>query len=239
MSSKKKSTGDCARLERENARLRGDLLTLGRRVSHDLRTPLGAISVSLELLKETAAQDGMASEAVRSLAISVDELTRLIKAMSILAKAEGSPAPIEKLNMGEIIWGVRQQWERQAARHGATVTAPDSWPAVAGVPEWIEFVWANFLSNAILHGGPKIRLGWSEENARSRFWIHDNGKGPPAAGRALLFQPFDSLHRPNSTRGLGLSIVHRLVQLQRGECGYDPGSAGGGCFFFTLPNARP
>ena len=234
MSPKKKSGGDLEGLERENARLRGDLLAIGRRVSHDLRTSLGGISVSLELLKETMGKDATAVEAFHSLTQSVDELSRLIKSFSVLAKATANPPPMERVPMGEIVWGVRQQLERQCARRGATVTAPDSWPEVAGIPGWLEFIWWNFLANALRHGGLKIELGWTRETDGFRFWIHDNGKGVMGPGRGLLFQPFDSMHRPDSARGLGLSVVQRLVELQHGECGYEVSADGGPCFFFTL-----
>ncbi len=234
MPSKKKSRGDIERLERENTRLRGDLLAIGRRVSHDLRTSLGGVSVSLELLKETLGKDETAAEAFRSLSQSMDELSRLIKSFSVLAKATANPPAMERVAMGEIVWGARQQLERQCAARGATVTAPDTWPEVAGVPGWLEFIWWNFLANALRHGGLEIQLGWSPEKDGYRFWIHDNGKGVAGQGRGLLFQPFDSLHRPDSTRGLGLSVVQRLVELQDGQCGYEEDGAVGPRFYFTL-----
>lgn len=233
MPPKKKSRDDLEGLERENARLRGDLLAIGRRVSHDLRTSLGGISVSVELLKETMGKDETAMEAFHALTQSVDELNRLIKTFSVLAKATANPPPMERVPMGEIVWGVREQLERQRASRGATVTAPDSWPEVAGIPGWLEFIWWNFLANALRYGGLKIELGWAREKDGFRFWIHDNGKGVTGPGRGQLFQPFDSMHRSDSARGLGLSVVQRLVALQHGECGYED-TGGGPRFYFTL-----
>ena len=91
--------------------------------------------------------------------------------------------------------------------------------------------------NALQHAGekPRIELGWRREKEALRFQICDDGGGVPVELRAGLFQPFHSLHKPESTRGLGLSIVQRLVELQAGGCGYEPNPKGGACFFFTLP----
>jgi signal transduction histidine kinase len=226
------------RLIGENARLRGDLLTIGCRITHDLRTPIGGILAAMELLKETFAREPSSMAAVDSLVNSVDELNRLIKSIGVFAKATARPLPKEKVAMGEIVSGIMQQLESRILKRGATVSAPDSWPEVAGVSGWLEFVWWNFLANALQHGGLKIQLGWHKEKNEFRFWISDTGGGVCAPLRAKLFQPFDSLHQPDSTRGVSLSIVQRLVALQGGRCGYEVDPEGGPCFYFTLPLAE-
>jgi len=225
------------KLLEENAQLRGDLLTIGRRVSHDLRTPLGSISISIELLKEILAGNDAAADAIKSLNISLDEMSRLIKSLSILARATSTPPPMEKVSMGEIVRGVSQQLERKIIDKGATLRFPEVWPEVSGNPGWMEFIWWNFLANSLQYGGSRIELGWSKKTDCFHFWTHDNGKGVPAEMRGLLFQPFDSLHQPDSTRGLGLSIVQRLVDLQGGYCGYQVVD-GGSQFFFILPEKK-
>lgn len=238
MSSKNILETRIEKLEKENAQLRGDLFTIGRRVAHDLRTPLGGISISIELLKELLAKNPEAAGAIHSLNSSLDDLSRLIKSFSLLAKATANPPSLEPVAMGQIVWAVIQQHERTTLKRGAAVGAPDDWPMVAGNSGWLEFIWWNLLANALQHGGLKIQLGWSREKGAFRFWVQDNGEGVPAPTRALLFQPFDSLHQPSSTRGLGLSIVRRLVELQGGRCGYEMGKDGGQCFYFTLPEAN-
>ena len=90
--------------------------------------------------------------------------------------------------------------------------------------DWLETIWWNFLANAFQHAGkkPKIELSWRQDTGGFRFQVCDSGGGVPAEVRARLFQPFDSLHQPESAFGLGLSIVQRLVELQGGQCGYEP-----------------
>jgi signal transduction histidine kinase len=237
MPSLKRSDNKNKNLLEENAQLRGDLLTIGRRVSHDLRTPLGSISISIELLKEFLAGNDDAADTIKSLNSSLDEISHLIKSLSILARATSNPPPMEKVFMGEIVRGVSQQFERKMLAKGGTLTFPDVWPEVSGNPAWVEFIWSNFLANALKYGGSKIELGWSKKQDSFCFWIQDNGPGVPVGMQELLFQPFDSLHRPDSTRGLGLSIVQRLVDLQSGCCGYDA-DGGRSQFFFTLPETK-
>jgi signal transduction histidine kinase len=243
---KEKFASDAAReitreeLLRENARLRGDLLTVAVRVSHDLRTPLGGIVNTGELLQEILREKEPAAAAMaESLFTSVDEMSKLIGQIRIIGSATADPKPKERVNMAEIVSGVLQRLESRILKMQATVTGPASWPAVNGVADWLEIIWWNFLANALQHAGekPKIELNWRQENGGFRFQVCDSGVGIPAEVSAKLFQPFDSLHKPESGFGLGLSVVQRLVDLQGGSCGCEPNPDGGACFFFTLPAA--
>jgi signal transduction histidine kinase len=227
-------------LLRENARLRGDLLTIAVRVSHDLRTPLGGIVNTGELLQEILREKEPAAAALAdSLFTSVDEMSKLISQIRIITRATADPKPKTRVSMAEIVSGVLQRLESRIMKRQATVAEPGSWPEVNGVADWLEFIWWNLLANALQHAGekPRIELNWRQENDGFRFQVCDSGRDIPAEVRAKLFQPFDSLHRPESGHGLGLSVVQRLVELQGGDCGGEPNPKGGACFFFTLPAA--
>lgn len=225
-------------LLQENARLRGDLLTIASRISHDLRTPLGGIVNTGELLKEILVEKEPAAAALAdSLFTSVDEMSKLIGQIRFLTKASADPKPKERVNMAEIISRVLQRLESRILKKSATVTQPDSWLEVDGVPDWLEFIWWNLVVNALQHTGQKtaIELSWQQVKAGFRFQVCDNGGGILPERCKRLFQPFHLLHEPDATGGLGLSIVQRLVELQGGNCGYEPLPAGGSLFFFTLP----
>lgn len=232
METKKTESGPAA----ENARLRGDLLTVGSRVCHDLRTPLGGIMTSAEMLREILAEKQIPDTMTRPILDSVEDLMRLIKQISVVTKATANPLPKMPAQMGEIVSTAVQRLESRAARKNATVVKPETWPEVNGVAAWLDFIWSSFLTNALQHTGekPRIELGWHEEGDGYRFEISDNGGGVTEAMRPVLFQAFDTLHNPNGARGLGLSIVRRLVELQGGSCGYEP-IEGGSRFFFRLP----
>ena len=222
-------------LEQENARLRGDLLTVAIRISHDLRTPLGGIISAGEVFKEIHADSGSSSLA-DSLLRSSEEIAGLIKRTSSVLRASACPCEKEPVMMGQVVSAVLSQLERRSLAMNATITQPELWPKVSGVPAWLEIIWWNLLANALQYAGPapKIKFGWDSEGEYVRFWISDNGDGVPEGGRATLFQSFESLHKTNSAHGLGLSIVRRLVELQGGGCGYEPRSEGA-FFYFTLP----
>ena len=223
-------------VEQENARLRGDLLTIGSRVSHDLLTPLGGIYVSVQLLKETLPNAGPSgSLGIDSLLSSADEIKHILESVSVLAKATARPLPKQTVPMQEIISAVMDKLESRISRRGAKVTVSDSWPEVEAVPAWVEFIWRSLLSNALQHGGLNIELGWARDKKEFRFFVSDNGPGIPREMRPQLFQTFDSLQGLDSRRGLGLSVVQRLADLQGGRCDYDHTAEDHPRFSFTLP----
>ena len=207
-----------------------------------MRTPLGGIINTGELLRDILIEkEPAATEMTAALFASADEISKLIGQIRFVAKASAEPKPKEPVKMGMIISGVLQRLESRILKRQATVTEPDSWPEVDGVSDWLEFIWWNFLENALQHAGekPQIELNWQQEKNGFRFQVCDNGGGVPVEARAGLFQPFDSMHQSDGGRGLGLSIVQRLVELQGGNCGHEPLPAGGPLFFFTLPADKP
>ena len=139
--------------------------------------------------------------------------------------------------MEEVVWAALQRLDRQILQKGAQVTQPASWPEVMGVSSLLETIWWNLLVNALQHGTENVslELGWSQNEREFLFWVGDNGAGIPSRIVNNLFQPFHSLHRTNARKGLGLSIVQRLVELQGGHCSYEPNPQGGSRFYFTLP----
>lgn len=227
-----------AELLRENARLRGDLLTVARRVSHDLRTPLGSITVGNEIIREILEEKGVASAAlVAPIFDSTDYISRLIERVSFVLKASSNHLPGTRVKMDNVVFNTFQRLENQILKNGAQVTEPAAWPEVVGVASWLEVIWWNLLANALQHGkkAGKIELGWRQDENKFRFWVSDNGGGIPGEKIAKLFQPFHLLHESNARQGLGLSIVQRLVELQAGHCGYELNETGGSRFYFTLP----
>lgn len=221
-----------------NAQLHGDLRTIGRRLVHDLRSPLNCILTSNEAMKDPS-DPPESPRAIfgQAIANSLDEVVSLFSRISLVLNATTNPEPRQTVNMEEIVWGALQRYESRLLKSEDTVSHPQKWPMVEGVPHWLDTIWSNLLANSLAHGGQKVRieLGWDILTGHYRFWIRDNGKGIPENMRSHLFHPFDRLNDLAAPRGFGLSLVHRLVELQGGNCGYEAQASGSGIFYFTLP----
>ncbi len=89
------------------------------------------------------------------------------------------------------------------------------------------------------YGGrpPRLELGAAvQPDGQVRFWVHDNGRGLTAEEQSKLFIPSPSCTRLRATGyGLGLSIVHRIVEKLGGRVDVESDGANGTTFSFTLP----
>lgn len=234
-----RSTLALHRCRREHARLCGDVATFGSRIAHDLRTPLGGVMTTTEMLREILLESEPDNAALtQPILDSADGLVKLIERMSFLAKAIASRPSPQRVDMGVPFWNAFQQLESRLLATHTPLTYPKEWPAVLGHPVWLQVVWRELLSNAMQHGSPgaPIAAGWNPSAQGFRFWVHDRGQVAPAK-RAGLFTPFHRLNEPGAPRGLGLAIVQRLIAAQGGTCGYEPTAEGESRFIFTLPAA--
>lgn len=225
-------------LLRENLRLRGDLKTVARRVTHDLRTPLGCILTVCEALKdESRAATLPPADAVHAVRESALELSRLTEHVSLVLKATLDPIPPLVLPLGAIVGHALAELPPDLAKRAARIRQPAEWPDVVGVPAWLEFIWSQLIQNALRHGARtgSVQLGWERREREVRCWVASPGVVPPAM-RPRLLRSFHLLHTQTGV-GLGLSLVERLVFLQGGRCGYEATADNRSLFFFTLPAA--
>ncbi len=225
-------------LHRERERLRGDLLTIGIRISHDLRTPVGGILSATEVLEGSPATGRPPEKSLtQPLVESANDLVKIISQLALVTKASARPDSRQPASMSIPVGRALERVEMRVRAKGAKVSNPTTWPDALADPALIEAVWVALLDNALRHSGkaPVVELGWQQEDDATKFWVRDHGSGVPPDKRQSLFQPFHRLHEPSAPRGLGLPIVERLVSIHGGECGYEGVEPHGSLFFFRLP----
>jgi signal transduction histidine kinase len=215
-------------------------------VAHDLRNPLSLVLGFAELLEQDC---GIASrEELQYYAQSVvrngRKMSNIVDELLLLAGVRKIEVTSSPLNMAPIVAEAQRRLTHLIQEHEAEITVPDTWPVAMGYGPWIEEVWANYLSNAIMYGGspPRIELGADVQADRMvRFWVRDHGPGISADQQQRLFIPFAQLAQGSAKgHGLGLSIVRRIMTKLGGQVGVEsngvPGQ--GSLFFFTLPGVK-
>jgi signal transduction histidine kinase len=224
-------------LRRENATLRGNIRSLGVRVAHDMRTPLGGILSAAETLREGIAETDPSNLVwVDSIIESEADLLKLVRHQTMIADELARPVEVTEFNMGAAVDSAMEWLEGRLTLSNSVVFKPSDWPAVKGDRLKYERIWTLLVDNSIRHGGAgrRIELAWGNAGGSFKFWVSNDGPVIPLEKQGFLFRPFHRLHEPNSGRGLSLSLVEELVYAQGGMAGYELGPQGNPTFYFTV-----
>lgn len=227
----------------EGEQLIADLNAFDYMVAHDLKTPLTNLVLSSEILweKVSSALDSDTLAFLDVIRQMATKMNLIINELLVLASVRQQQVASQTLDMTGIIEQAETRLRYMIAESNAEIIKPSDWPKARGYAQWVEEVWANYISNAIKYGGapPRIELGADEQPDGSiRFWVHDNGDGLSQEAITQLFTAFTRLDKVRATgHGLGLSIVKRIVEKLNGKVDIQseglPGR--GSVFSFTLP----
>ncbi|GMW03234.1 MAG: hypothetical protein AMXMBFR84_43680 [Candidatus Hydrogenedentota bacterium] len=219
-------------------------------VSHDLRSPLGIILGSADLLQQS--ELGPMNDQQR------ENLNRVIESGNVLLQrvndiidftqidVDESDLHFESLDATEQVNAILSSFQTAALHKGIKVKVISE----AGLPP----IWAdrlrcrqilmNLIDNAVKHtpNGGSVTIGVEmAENHRCRFSISDNGPGLPASVSDALFtdQHLTDLLREaaHTGKGIGLATCRRYVLLHSGEIGVSSKLGQGSTFWFTIPLA--
>ncbi len=208
-------------------------------VAHDLKEPLYAVLLMANLITNTPdLTPAELKNYMRQITVTAHQMNTTINTMLLFARVSKVNVPVERVDMVSAVLNVLDRLSYTIKEHHAQIELPQTWPIAIGFAPWIEEVWANYLINALKHGGqpPCLELGASvQTDGMIRFWIRDQGPGIPVDAQARLFLQFSQTDLVcNPSHGLGLSIVHRIVEKLGGQVGFESEAGKGSLFFFTL-----
>jgi len=211
-------------------------------LSHDLRTPLAAASLTLRQALDGAfgALPAAYREIVERTVQSNEELQRLAETLLLVSRYEsGDVSPRRDsldlaLLAGSVVDELRPLWEAERLRVGAE---DDGEVLVTGDPSELRRALVNLVANAVKFtpAGGEIIVRTSRRD-RATIVVEDSGYGVDDADRATLFQRgHGDARRIGSGSGLGLYLVRRVVEGHGGEVRYAPREGGGSRFSMELP----
>ncbi len=224
-----------ASLERSKGLERQFLLS----VSHDLRTPLTSIRGYAEALAEHKAKPGQAAAVILS---EARRLERLVGDLLELAKLDARRFSLDMraTDVCEVIndtaEGFRPAAEASDVR--LTVHAPARAALVADAdPDRLAQVIANLVENALDFASSNITVGTGRGNGTVELWVEDDGPGIAADEIPHVFDRFYTASRAprrHVASGLGLAIVHELVDAMGGTVRAESSADGGARLVVTL-----
>jgi two-component system, OmpR family, sensor kinase len=204
---------------------------------HELRTPLTVLRGHLELLDHDNPEE--LAETQELLLDEVDRMSRLVGDLILLAKSRRP----DFLVLGEIDLEVLTQSVLAKARGlgDRAWTLDGSATGTATLDEQrITQALLQLADNAVKHtdAGAEIAVGSARDGDAVRFWVRDTGDGIDPADRETVLQRFGrSRVRPGDEGfGLGLSIVHAIVEAHGGDVAIRDAQPHGAHVEITLPD---
>lgn len=238
-------------LAHENAlraiRQRDEVMSI---VTHDLRSPLGAITLNAQALEELTrgVGDARVRQMLSTMNESVQWMDRLINDLVDVASIEGGRLSLEPglVEPAALVQRALQQFALAAEAGTIRLRAdlPDVLPTLVGDRDRLQQVLANLLSNAVRltpAGGEIVVRAEAGPDRSITFSVRDTGPGIPPGDQRRIFDRFVHIRRGSSVRGtgLGLAIAKGIVEAHGGQIRVESAPGAGSCFLFTIPLGGP
>jgi PAS domain S-box-containing protein len=221
-----------------------DLESFTYSVSHDLRSPLRAVDGYARMLEEDYARS-LDDEGRRLLSVIRAEAKRmgvLIDDLLSFSRLGRQALARAEVNLGEIASEIiavkRQRYPNKSIEfvaHDAPVARVDRGA--------IRHVLFNLIANAVKYAKPgesvHIEFGGRADGDSNLYWVRDDGIGFDMRYADKIFGVFQRLHTSAEIEGtgVGLAIVHRIIERHGGRIWAESEPGKGSTFFFTLPIA--
>ena len=228
-------------LEREQNEIKRGVVST---VSHQLKTPLTSIRMSLHLLLEEKL--GPLSEKQLELLIAAreesDRLHTILERLLNISRIESGKTNMElkSVRPHELVFESIEPFRSAAVDRGLTleIQLPNDLPEVSADPVMVSQVFANLVSNALKYTGPGglIRAIAQTTDDFVQFSVSDTGRGIPVQYLEKILQHFFRVpgQTTESGLGLGLSIVQEIVEAHGGTISVESVESEGSVFTFTL-----
>lgn len=233
---------EAERLQRE----KGEILGV---IAHELRSPLTVAKGTIDLAERSLARGEV--EPLSHLLVSAREaLERLSRLSGDLVEASRGEVPRLECSPVEIVGILRQSctWAQPAAQSKGIAIALEDPPeeptlVVMGNADALLSIYGNLLSNAIRYTPANGRVTVRYRSEDNTVWteVADSGIGMPPEVLERIFERFyrapDARRAEPQGLGLGLALVHQMVEAQKGHIEVDSLPGEGSRFRVVLPRA--
>ncbi len=215
-------------------------------VSHELKTPLSIIKMSLKLLEDAriGPLNNEQTQLVNNVRDDADRLLNLTGELLNMAQVESGQiqlnvrpvSPVDIVNYATS--ALRVQAEQKHLQF--KMNLPPNLPMVNADPDKASWVLVNFLSNAVRHSPDEteVEVAAQRVNGHVEFRVRDYGAGIRPEHQDRVFDRYFKAPGRNgqaSGTGLGLAISSEFIQSMNGQIGLDTSVSDGAAFYFRLP----
>lgn len=231
---------EVAKLQAERLAIVG---TMAAQVAHEVRNPLGSITLNLDLIQkefnQLAEGNGHSPEEGRGLVLEIrEEVSRIQRVIEEYLQFARLPKPqLRPVELNELL-GQKLDFMHSEFEHAGVKPLTHFDPAVRTIHADAEQLWQavlNLIRNSLdaMPNGGELTVGTWREAGQVRLRVTDTGKGMSEEQLKQVFAPFFTT-KPNGT-GLGLALVQQITSEHGGhvECESTPGK--GSTFTIFIP----
>ena len=222
----------------ELEKLRDDMRNM---IVHDLRTPLTAVIVGVEMLEKHGALNESQREMMTIATSGGKTLLGMINDLLDVEKMESGADTLhyEELSAAALVAGALAQVATLAEMQGTVLVTEVAagLPLFTGDANKLSRTIVNLVANAIkFTGAGTVTISVSQQPESLRFAVRDTGPGIPAEAFGRIFEKFGQLDGKNKVgTGLGLAFCRLAVEAHGGSIAVESTPGAGSTFSFTLP----
>jgi PAS domain S-box-containing protein len=246
ISDRKRAEQELQRAEeslRQSDRRKSEFLAL---LAHELRNPLAPIGNGVQILRLRAGADTSADRTLDMMERQLKHLVRLVDDLLDVGRITSGKLQLrtQRVIMTDVLDTAVESARNQIERYGhdLAVDIRERDLVVEADPDRLVQVFANLLVNGAKYTerGGRITVTLERQGAEAVVMVADNGIGIPAHSIGEVFEMFSQLgNRPTHSEGglgIGLALVHRLVQMHGGTVSAGSEGVGkGSTFTVRLP----
>lgn len=215
-------------------------------ISHQLKTPLAAITMYVDIISETPEDAGAVKHFSSLTRQALDRMERLISVLLKTARLDAAAVSfdIQRCRVTRLISQATEELLPRAERENKRLLfSGDSGTELCCDLEWTAEALGNVVKNALDHtgAGGEIKIAWEQGPTAVRIRVSDNGTG---IAREDIYHIFKRFYRSAGSKGsqgvgLGLPLAKAVMEGQGGSISAGNRESGGAEFILSFPNCKP
>lgn len=216
-------------------------------ISHELKTPIGAIALLAEAIQSADDNQEIISKFSGNLIKESNRLTLLVQDIIELSRVQSKEvlADAELVELSQVIGeAVDRNEQLSNSRNVRIISDPKPGTKVFGNRDMLTTAVRNLIQNAVTYSEPgsQVGIGFSVVDGVVEVAVTDSGEGISPENQARVFERFyradPSRSRDTGGTGLGLSIVKHVAKIHRGEVKLFSQLGVGSTFTLRIPLAK-
>ncbi len=190
-------------------------------ISHQLKTPLTAVSIMTELLENPSVTRDQREEYLSKINTQINRINWLVKNILVLSQLEASVLELkkEKVCLSEMTDHIRETFEIMAEVKNVSlvINCPDDIFLTCD-RHWTNEAVSNIVKNSIEHTGEggKTEIVISQNVISTDITVRDNGEGISAEHIPHIFERFYKVSPSSDSAGIGLALSRQIIVQQQG-----------------------